>query len=447
MKIGKLALSALIASACFAGSAFGQQGRSPYQTVSFSDSCGCAPAAASCDDSCGGSSCDGLGCGDGSCDSGCGCGSGCGLGILDGLGLGECCLGEPWALCDGDICGWTIGGWTAVGYHNARTPLGFDNYDNRVQLSQQWFYAEKIADGSCGLGLGGRIDYLYGTDAPDTQAFGVANGHWDTNWDNGADANGNGNQGYGHALPQVYGELAYGDLSAKVGKFFTIIGQEVVAATGNFFYSRQFTFYNAEPFTHTGVLTNYKINDETSMWNGYVMGWDSGFEDNGDAYIGGFSRTLNDSQTLIFTTALGRFNTRQGNAEDGDIYSSILTTTLTDNLTHITQTDYLDTSVRNTWGNINYLIYNLSDCLAFGQRFEYFNVTNAAGLANGVKNQDTYNYTMGFNYRPHANVVWRPEVRFIWDHDSTPFGLIEPRANGDARSSLAIFGNDIVIKY
>ncbi len=323
MKIGKLALSALIASACFAGSAFGQQGRSPYQTVSFSESCACAPEAESCD-----VGCDSL-CGDDSCDS---CGLG-GLGLLGGLG--ECCLGDPWKLCDGDICGWTIGGWTSVGYHTART-ASFDTYDGRVQLAQQWLYAEKVADGECGLGFGGRIDYLYGTDAPDTQAFGVNNGHWDTSWDN------NDNSGYGHALPQVYGEVAYGNLSAKVGKFFTIIGQEVVAATGNFFYSRQFTFYNAEPFTHTGVLTNYKIDDDTSVWNGYVLGWDSGFEDNGDAYIGGISRTLNDYQSLIFTTALGRFNDRVGARERGEIFSWIVTTSLTDNLTHIVQTDYLN---------------------------------------------------------------------------------------------------------
>jgi hypothetical protein len=450
MKIGKLALSALIASACFAGSAFGQQGRSPYQTVSFSESCGCSQTASS---TCDLGSCDGLGCGDGSCDS-CGCGSGFGLGLLGGLG--DCCLGEPWKLCEEGYCGWKIGGWTAVGYHTARTQQ-FDTYDGRVQLSQQWLYAEKVADGSCGLDFGGRVDYLYGTDGPDTQAFGVANGSWDTSWDNGGQ--------YGHALPQVYGEVAYGNLSAKVGHFFTIIGQEVVAATGNFFYSRQFTFYNSEPFTHTGVLTNYKLDDDTNVWNGYVTGWDSGFEDNGDAYIGGFSRKINDCQTLIATTALGRFNTRLAgtnggqNNERGEIFSSILTTNLTDKLTHIVQADYLNTANtgntfggRNTYGNINYLIYNMSDCLAFGQRFEYYNISRdgqvpfigGAPVAGRIHNADTYNYTVGFNYRPHANIVWRPEMRFIWDKERV--GLVESN-NGAARSSYAVFGNDIVISY
>ncbi len=62
-------------------------------------------------------------------------------------------------------------GWTSVGYHDRSTFGNFNNYDGRVQLGQQWFFAEKIADGTQGLGVGGRIDYVYGTDAPDTQAF------------------------------------------------------------------------------------------------------------------------------------------------------------------------------------------------------------------------------------------------------------------------------------
>ena len=439
MKLGKLALSALIASACFAGSAVAQ---SPYKTVSFSDSsCGCTESSPS---SCDLGGCDGV-CGDDSCDS-CGCGKGgpLGLGLYENMVCGE--LGEPFSLCDSDICGFTIGGWTAVGYHNRNT-ASFNSYRDHGQLSQQWFYAEKVADGSCGLGFGGRIDYLYGTDAPDTQAFGVPNNSFDNSFDNGG--------AYGHALPQVYGEVAYGKLSAKIGHFFTIIGNEVVAATGNFFYSRQFTFYNAEPFTHTGVLTNYQYDDDTNFWNGYALGWDSGFEDNGDLYLGGFSRNLNEYQTLIGTTALGRFGDSRaaGNSERGTIFSTILTTSLSEKWTHIVQTDVLDTDngfqggvARNTYGNINYLIYQMSDRVAVGQRFEYFNVSgnNYFGQQN-IHNADTYNYTVGLNYRPCANLVYRPEIRFIWDRER--IGLIENDGNNNARSSLAVFGNDLVLSY
>ena len=95
---------------------------------------------------------------------------------------------------------------------------------------------------------------------------------------------------YGSAIPQLYLEAGYGDLSCKVGHFYTIIGYEVVTAPDNFFYSHAYTMYNSEPFTHTGalVLPTRLVTDMT-IYGGYVFGWDSGFEDNGDAFLGGVS--------------------------------------------------------------------------------------------------------------------------------------------------------------
>jgi hypothetical protein len=426
MKISRMALSAMIAGACFTGMstlASAQSSNSPYQLVSH-----CEASAPS--DCCSTPACDSS---NGCCDSsGCdGCGCGAGLGLFSG-----CDLGEPWKLFDGDLCGWTIAGWSNVGYHSANTNLNFNNYDGRAQLQQQWFYAEKIADGSEGLGLGGRIDYLYGTDAPDTQAFGIiGSSHWDNGWDNGF--------AYGHAIPQAYGEIAMGDLSAKVGHFFTLIGNEVVAATGNFFYSRQFTFYNAEPFTHTGALTTYTVDDSTQLYNGWVSGWDSGFERNGSAYLGGFKRTLSDTTTLLYANTLGRFGKSIG--EDGTLHSVILTEALSDNLTFISQSDVLYTTnsagggaQRNTFGNINYLIYKVNDAVSLGQRFEWFNY-GGGGFGNR-RNDDLYNYTVGLNLKASANMMLRPECRWVFDRER--FGFLE-----SGKSSQAIFGTDMIFTF
>jgi hypothetical protein len=358
-------------------------------------------------------------------------------------------LGEPFKLVPNGICGLNIGGWTSVGYHDHQNPFSFNTYDNRAQLQQQWFYAEKVADGSEGLGFGARIDYVYGTDAPDTQAFGIPNNHWDNSWDNGR-VPGNNNGGYGHALPQLYGEVAIGDLSVKVGHFFTIVGNEVVQATGNFFYSRQFTFYNAEPFTHTGALTTYKADDNLELYNGYVTGWDSGFRDNGDAYLGGFKYGLNDNWSAVFSTVQGRFG--EANApiarERGGLQSFILTGKLTDKLTYISQTDVLytqyqnQTTARNTFGNINYLIYQINDCWAFGQRFEWFNISGTNYLIQGtLRNADVYNYTAGVNYRANANLMFRPECRWVWDKEGVGFN--EPQH----RWSQAALGGDMIFTF
>ena len=382
------------------------------------------PASCSCSDT-PVSDCD-TGCGDLSCDSSGACDSACG------------CGGDPWRLFSNDPFGLTIGGWSNIGYHTQNTNNSFNNYADHVQLQQQWMYAEKIADGSCGLGFGGRIDYLYGTDAPDTQSFGLTNNHWDNSWDNGG--------AYGHAIPQLYGEVAYGNLSVKAGHFFTIIGNEVVAATGNFFYSRQLTFYNAEPFTHTGALTSYKLDDDTTVWNGYVTGWDSGFEDNGDAYIGGFSRAMSDDVTLIYTTALGRFNEEVG--ERGVIHSGIVNVGLSDKLRYINQTDYLFTNnaagvgVRNTFGNIHYLIYSINDCVSVGSRSEWFNISREG---DGIRNADVYNQTVGVNYKINPNLVVRPEVRWIWDKEQPLINGVTFNENG--KSSQAFFGMDAVFTF
>ena len=319
MRITKLALSAAIAAACLGGSVFAQAPvtsandyfatqpatkaaiKADYASV-IPASCACGEAPVS--------GCD-LGSCDDACDSAGGCGSGCGL-FSD----------EAWTLCEEPIAGFTFGGWTQLGYHTYNNTL-FNRFGDNVNLQQAWLYAERVADGSKGLDFGARIDYVYGTDAQFTQAFGVLNNSWDNSWDNGI---------YGHALPQVYGEVAYGDLSVKIGHFFTLIGYEVVGATGNFFYSHSYTMFNSEPFTHTGAVATYKVGDRLTTYGGYVMGWDSGFEDNGDAFLGGYSYDLSDNMNLTQQMVAGRFGEYALN-EVGYMVSTVLSTTLSDSMT------------------------------------------------------------------------------------------------------------------
>ena len=132
------------------------------------------------------------------------------------------------------------------------------------------------------LDWGYRGDLLYGVDAQKTQAFGNNSGSWDNSFDNGV---------YGWAIPQAYAEVAYGDWSVKVGHFFTIIGYEVVPDVGNFFYSHSYTMFNSEPFTHTGILGAYSANDCTTVYAGWTLGWDTGFDqyDGGSNWLGGIS--------------------------------------------------------------------------------------------------------------------------------------------------------------
>ena len=417
MKLQKLALVAALACGLSTSSATAGdiQLTGCFDSICASDcdsgcdcgepACGCESALGSCDMGCDG------GC-DGGCDSACGCGAGCLDGCLAGL-TGDCCLGDPWKLFDDLPDGWDLGGWVSVGYHTNEVPL-FNDRADEFNLHQAWLYAEKAIDTSCGFDIGGRFDYIYGIDGPDTQAFGIDNDHWDNDWDNG--------NFYGHAIPQAYLEAGYGDLSVKVGHFYTIIGWEVVGAPGNFFYSHAYTFYNSEPFTHTGALANYQVNDNVNIWSGYSLGWDSGFEDNGDAYLGGISAALTDDLTVIYATIAGRFDDGDPGVENGYMHSLIADYAVSDNLQYIIQNDILSTedaagnTVRETYGVNQYLIQTINDCWAVGGRFEWYNSEGV--FTDAGTDADIYALTGGVNYRPNANTIIRPEVRWDFDDDN-----------------------------
>ncbi|GIW98418.1 MAG: hypothetical protein KatS3mg111_1751 [Pirellulaceae bacterium] len=434
MKITKFALSAAIAAACLGGSVraasptetavdydyYSQDAAPVVSAEVLHDYSAVIPAAAGCSDApisqCDVGCCDSLGGCDGGCDSAGGCGCG------------------PWKLIESEILGFEIGGWTQLGYHTYNNTL-FNQHADRIRLQQQWLWAEKIADGSRGVGFGGRIDYLYGVDAQDTQAFGILNNHWDNNWDNGI---------YGHAIPQLYGEVAIGDLSVKLGHFFTLIGYEVVGATGNFFYSHSYTMYNSEPFTHTGALATYRMSDDLTVYGGYVMGWDSGFEDNGDAFLGGYSMDVSDLINVTSQYVIGRFGEAGAQNEVGFMTSTVVTTQLTDAVTHVLWVDYLDTDgtgrarERQTFDINNYLLIGLTDNVTWGNRFEWYNIDKGVyGVTNG--RSDVYAFTTGLNWNAGTNLLFRPEVRWDWDKD----GVV----GNELGASQTTFGMDAILTY
>ena len=161
-----------------------------------------------------------------------------------------------------------VGGWVSVGGHGKRIPgnlngpLGFNNLGDGVNVHQLWFYAGKEANtNGCGLDWGARVDYVFGVDGPDTQAF--RGTQWDVTWDSGD---------YGSAIPQAYGEIAIDYLTVKAGYFYTPIGYEVVQAPQNFFYSHSYTQYYIEPFTHTGALATYDGFENFTFYGGWTAG-------------------------------------------------------------------------------------------------------------------------------------------------------------------------------
>jgi hypothetical protein len=379
------------------------------------------------------------------CDDGCGesladvCGEGCG----DGCGslFGECGSGIE------------FGGWTQFGYQdgpdgaftgngafnnvNFGPGAGFGNAKewNNFNLNQQALYVGKVADGSKGLDWGFRAEMMYGADGNEAQSFGNNPGRYDylNGWNHGI---------YEWALPQLYAEAALGDLSVKIGHFYTTVGYEVIPSGGNFFLSRQLTFYNSEPFTHTGVLGTYSAGDNLQLVGGWVAGMDTGFDrlNGGSAFLGGFIYSITDSTTFTYMSNIGNLGWRG----DGSINSVILTQGWTDNIESVHQFDVLASNLGtnfattgvadNSTGLINYLFYKINDQLKAGVRQEWYK-------ADGT----SYNtMTYGVNIKPMDNVVIRPEYRQMW----------APGANNSAAApghhamyNSDILGIDVIVTY
>jgi len=336
-------------------------------------------------------------------------------------------LGDAWTLdscidpCD--CCDTTVGGWISAGYYNNPVGLAFfgplldmNDEPDQFNLDQAWLYVEKVAEaGACSAGWGYRADIVYGVDAQKTQAFGNGNNTYDNSFDNGI---------YGWAIPQAYGQVAYGDWSAKIGHWYTPMGYEVVPDTGNFFYTHSLEFFNSEPFTHTGVLGTYTGQDDTTYTVGWALGWDTGFDqfDGGNIFIGGISRNINDDVTLGYTTCVGNFGLRSA-GEFGYSQTLLLIANLSDKVTYVAQSDiavsegFVNDPTFNAedYGIVNYLLYTVNDCWKAGGRIEWWKSNTVTGESTSF-----YELTGGVNYKPHANVVIRPEMRYDWS--PTEFG-------------------------
>ena len=338
---------------------------------------------------------------------------------------GEGCLTED---CGSGI---NFGGWVQMGYHDGVTPNGvtafdagsFNNHPHRLNLQQGWLYAEKVADGSCGLDWGFRIDTMYGVDAADTQAFsnpvnaaGLPTG-WDTSFNNGQ---------YGWAIPQAYVELAQGDWSVIIGHFYTLVGYEVVPAPNNFFYSHSLTMFNSEPFTHTGAVATYTVDDSTEIYMGWTAGWDTGFarRNDGSNFLGGFSTALGDKVTFTYITTAGEFGARN----NGYSHSMVFDVAVSEKVNYVLQSDLVSTNspVAGPFaapgedvGINQYLFYTVDEKIKLGTRVEWWKRDG----------NSQYAATFGVNIKPMENLIIRPEWRYDW---SVPVLGTEPTFGVDA---------------
>jgi hypothetical protein len=203
--------------------------------------------------------------------------------------------------------GISAGGWLQAGItmngedpaDNFNGPVLTNDQHGDVQMNELWFYLHRPVDtGGCGFDVGGRIDFLYGTD-------------WRVAYCNGFGAedklNGS-NQLYGFSIPQFYAEFGLNDLSVKIGRMTGILGYEIVPPMGNFFYSHSYALCYGEPLLITGLMAKYNIGGRLNLLGGFHQGIHR-FEDNNGSmnFQGGIMWSSPDEQfSLAYAMDVGR---------------------------------------------------------------------------------------------------------------------------------------------
>ncbi len=357
--------------------------------------------------------------------------------------------------------GMEIGGWINGGAtYNANNPsdgfngaVTFADRANRFQLNQfNLFIQRAVPSEGTGWDIGGRFDFLFGTDAIYTQAFGISafdentgepsnRGNWDLNLCCKS------TRTYGIALPQAYLE-AYvpigNGLNIKAGHFYTPLGYETVPAPDNFFYTHAYILNSGEPFTHTGLLGNYTVNANWSVLGGATTGsatggWDGGFDKQLDNW-GGLGGVLWSSDDKRTSATIGGTYGQTATNDPWIMYSVVLqhrVTPRTHMVVHHTHgwaaNISLPGGIQNAeWYSINtHLTYDLLHDLSVGIRAERFTDRNGwrvfspYRILSALNNKgvsyagnipfisapaDYYAVTLGMNWKPakRLKVEWKP---------------------------------------
>lgn len=296
--------------------------------------------------------------------------------------------------------------------------------DKSPRLSQLDFTVERTVDVSKKqFDIGGRVEWIWGADA----GLIHSNGLFD--WHNGPRKPENQldlNQAYlDFALPVGNGLLI------RAGKFVTLLGQEVINPTGNALYSHSYLFGFAIPFTHTGVLASYAINDNWSFTAGITRGWEQSLEDNNGSidFLGQVKWVVNKQWTAIANVVVGP--ERADNDSDYRlVLDGVVTFVPNDKWTFVANGDFgweqgaASKGDDAYWyGIAGYATYAICDYASVTGRLEWFRDDGGTRIISGTA-ANYYEATLGVNVHPFAKDRWgkylvvRPEIREDWSSDN-----------------------------
>jgi hypothetical protein len=157
-----------------------------------------------------------------------------------------------------------------------------DERGNHLQIDQLDLALQRQAIRSRRLwDVGGKVEMIYGYDTSRFHAHGL-------DWYSDCPDEDAEEDVLQFDLTQAYVDVNVpvgNGLLVRLGKFVTPLGYETIDPTTTPLYSRSYLFGFAKPYTHTGVMANYRPDGDEgrwSVWGGVVRGWDQALEDNND---------------------------------------------------------------------------------------------------------------------------------------------------------------------
>ena len=296
---------------------------------------------------------------------------------------------------------------------SGNTDLLLNVRQSDLQVNQGWVFLEKKLSKRCCWDIGGRVDYVWGTDARYLQSAGFENnaghGHWGTG-------------DYYSAMAQMYAELGYGNLSVKIGKFLTPMGSDPIYSPDRFFYSLSKNF-GALPVNHTGVLATLDVNRKLSVFGGWTQGYDEFFESSeNNALLAGFEYDLNSCTTIGYSFLWGKdtYATRIGNVgndRDYFINALYLKRDLGCNWDYTFEWVLNNQNYDNGFGSWNDVSYGINNSLYYkincnwsaGFRVEWMHANSDMLGGDGG---DLYGLVLGANWTPCDWFTLKPEIRY-----------------------------------
>jgi len=241
-------------------------------------------------------------------------------------------------------------------------------------------------------------------------------------------------------LTQAYLDLNFEvgtGLLLRVGKFVTPLGYETIDPTTTPFYSRSYLFGFAKPFTHTGVLLNYRLDDHWEAWGGVVRGWDQSLKDtNGSvSFLGRLDWRPDPRWNVRLGVITGHEGTEcdcgcPGNDANRTLVDLIITHAVTDRFGLGVEALYgrgakSDENNRSAewYGVAAYASYKLTGSVRLNARGEWFRDQNGTRLETG-SDIDVMSATLGLSITPFSSstalngLTIQPEIRY--DHATTP---------------------------